>query len=221
MRVLVTRPQPQASVTAEKLRYMRHDPVIAPLTEIAPLPVQVPTKAEFIALSSANALRFVDSAALRPLLDARVFAVGARTAAIAAERGFTHVTSADGDVEALVELVLARTKKGHTVLYLCGRPRRPDFEEAMNGSGRQLVVAETYEAAPLTPKVSELGRVDAVLLYSQASANIFAAISSQIPRTALICMSARVAAAVAGLGQVVVVAERPTEDAMLAAINRL
>lgn len=221
MRVWVTRPQPQADATAEKLRALSHDPVIAPLTAIVPRAAKMPITASFIALSSANALRFVEPEALHLLLNVPVFAVGDRTAAVATERGFTDVTSANGDVEALVKLTLARTHPGDTIHYLCGQPRRSDFEDAMQQSGRRIVIVETYEAAPLPPDVANLGHIDAVLLYSQASANIFAAISSQFPRAALICMSSRVADAVDGLDRPIIVADRPTEDAMYAALNHL
>lgn len=224
MRVVVTRPQTQADTTAAKLRAMGHTPIAIPLTEIAALPQKSINAGglDVVTVTSANALRHTKPELLQPLEHLPLLAVGDRTADIARQIGFDDVTSAEGDVAALLELLVARTKPGASVLYICGRLRRPDFEVAMTLANRRVTPIETYDTLPLkleSDQVAKLATADAILLYSQSAAHALASLGPELPQTTLICMSARVAQALrAGLR--IVVAEQPTEGSMLAALNR-
>ena len=55
-----------------------------------------------------------------------VFAVGRRSAEAMAAAGFADVTSADGDVSDLAQLVAARLKPAARLLYLAGEDRSGD-----------------------------------------------------------------------------------------------
>jgi len=81
-RVLITRPEPGAVQTAKRLRALGWKPVCLPLTEISPLPAELPAGCKFdaVAIPSANAIRHARPALLRALAGLPVFAVGQRTA---------------------------------------------------------------------------------------------------------------------------------------------
>src|SRR5215475_3147651 len=103
MRLLVTRPQPGAERTAMALRALGHSVVIAPVLRFeAALPDIPPGPWHAVLMTSASAARAISAhPRLGELLDCQVFAVGRSTAEAARDAGFTAVTSADGDVEAL------------------------------------------------------------------------------------------------------------------------
>ena len=91
MRLLVTRPEPDANRQAEALAKRGHDPVLAPLLTIEFLngvPLEL-AGAQALIVTSRNALRPL---ALHPDLDVALqlplFAVGEATARAAAQLGF-------------------------------------------------------------------------------------------------------------------------------------
>ena len=110
MRVWVTRAQPQAAATAERLVQMGHEPVVSPLIETRLVP------ATLDGLAGAGALAFtsqaaIDAALLQDLVpalaDLPVFAVGDATADAAQRAGFKQVLSAGGAITDLATLILA------------------------------------------------------------------------------------------------------------------
>ena len=107
-RIWITRAQPAADTTAERVRALGHEAVVAPLLAVRVLPdVAVDLRGvAALAFTSANGVRaFADASGERGL---KVFAVGAATAQAARQAGFKSVLSADGDVEALAEGIAVR-----------------------------------------------------------------------------------------------------------------
>ena len=98
-RVLVTRSEPGASETAQRLAGLGFEPIVEPVFEIEPIEGVTLPAFDALAFTSANGVRVF--AHLNPRRDAPVFCVGARTADEARAAGFANVTSADGDVSAL------------------------------------------------------------------------------------------------------------------------
>src|SRR5262245_62204980 len=103
MRLLLTRPEPEASVTAARLAALGHAVLVEPLLRIdfVPPPAGLATPAAIV-FTSGNAVRAVgqwpDVAAWAGV---PTFAVGERTASLAAAAGFSDVRSAAGEAEAL------------------------------------------------------------------------------------------------------------------------
>jgi uroporphyrinogen-III synthase len=220
MRVVVTRPQPQADATAAKLRDLGHEPIILPLTEIVPVAPAAIGEGDFVAVTSANALRNADTALLLQLIRLPLFAVGDRTAAIAGDAGFSDVKSANGDVDALAKLVLESTAVDSRAIYLCGRPRRPDFEGALAQAGRALIAVETYETRALAIE-SIPSDADVVLVYARSAVDALNAMGGIPLNATFICISQRVAEALDALPERIRVAARPDGASMLAEIARL
>ena len=111
MRLLVTRPEPECERTAALLRERGHEVLLMPLLRIKPMAdAELGTGPWAAALfTSANGVRAV--AAHRrfgELAHLPVYTVGRRTQAAAAAAGFASITSADGDVDALVSLIASK-----------------------------------------------------------------------------------------------------------------
>ena len=230
VRVLVTRPQPGANATARRLAAGGHDPVVLPLSEIGALsPVLPPAiTVDLVAATSANALRHLPPVPAA-LLDKPCYTVGARTADAARRAGFSDVRAAGGDGATLAAMIAATGPRGAKILYLCGRVRRPEFEDALAQAGMKVHPAEVYDTRFLEPAraamslAAEGEPIDAVLLYSAETARAMAAIITidqppdALAGASFLCLSAQVAAALGTVGLArTYVATEPTEEALLA-----
>src|SRR4029453_9258545 len=107
-RIWITRAQPGADATAERVRALGHEAGVAPVRAgwlFSAVTLDLSGVAA-LAFTSANGVRaFADASGERGL---KVFAVGAATAQAARAAGFKAVLSADGDVEALAEGIAVR-----------------------------------------------------------------------------------------------------------------
>ncbi|MCW5713052.1 MAG: uroporphyrinogen-III synthase [Bauldia sp.] len=182
MRLLVTRPQPDANRTATRLRALGHAPLVQPMLSPEYLHLDIPGVPGAIVVTSRNgvrALAFLPNAARWTRVP--LFAVGAATAAAARQAGFADVRSADGDSMALADLISATLDPAvGDVLYPAAENRRPDLERILPERGFALRVAVAYRMCPAealaTPVRTALaGReIDGILLYSARTAVIFA-----------------------------------------------
>lgn len=232
MRVLVTRPEPGASRTAVRLEAAGHEALVMPLTEIIGVPVKgadLPA-ADAIVITSANALRFAPRALLPSFASVPLLAVGGRTAAAAQAAGFISVTEGKGDAEALAGLIVSRLPAGASVLYLCGRVRRPDFESALNRAGFSVNPVETYDVSLIGYSDDEVRQtvgseaVDAVLLYSAVAADAYRDLALRhddlFGSARVLCLSRRIAEAFGtGVGTEIRVAAAPDEASLFALLG--
>ena len=230
IRVLVTRPEPGASATTQRLESLGFDPIKLPLQETRPVPV-APEAALLhgvvaVAVPSASAVRHAPGDLLRRWSGLPCFAVGEATAEAAGAAGFTHVMVAAGDAESLAALVISGVPAGK-VAYLCGKVRRPLFENTLRGAGVPVLTLETYDTS--MPELDTgtisgaIGRsaVDCALVYSANAAARLAEIvqaadlQGRFEGTTFICISDRVSKELAGAGRKILVAEEPNETALL------
>ncbi len=236
MRVLVTRPRPDAEIFAEALATRGHEALIEPLLEItlAEASALPPELDAFQALlvTSANGLRAF--AALTERRDLPVFAVGPASAEAATAAGFARVESADGDVDDLIRLVRDRLSPEEGVLlHAAGKTLAGDLKGELEAAGFTVTRAVLYTAEAATrlsdPAQSALreGRVGAVALFSPRTAETFVALVREAglveacrPLRAL-CLSAAVAAKLEALDWAALeVAARPETEALLALLDR-
>lgn len=235
-RILITRPEPGASQTAEKLRALGFEPVVVPFTQMVGLPVNIDEalsqKVNAIVVTSANALRYLPTDAVKTLCCIQLFAVGDATADAARALGFTDVISADGNASDLYALVLAHVDKDVHLLYLCGATRTLDIEESLLSAGLKFSVVETYK----TEKISQLTdniigilqdkNIDGVCFYSSVSARIFndlfalPILSDLIEFKYYFCISARAKNCLpSALSDQIFVCDQPRDDAMIRLIS--
>jgi uroporphyrinogen-III synthase len=235
MRLLVTRPEPDASLQAESLLARGHEPVLAPLLTIqvlADTPLQL-AGAQALIVTSRNALRAV---ATRPelgeALKLPLYAVGEATARAATELGFHRIVTGPGTGEGLVALIRNELEpSGGALVHLAGDRLAFDLKSALEGQGFQVHQPALYTAAPtrdFPPQSLALlreGKLDGVILMSPRTAAIFAGlvIRHKAVTEALglrcYCLSPAVAEALAPLRPLLRVAGRPREEDLLALID--
>lgn len=184
-RIWITRAQPGADATAERVRALGHEAVVAPLLAVRVLPdfeVDL-TGVAALAFTSANGVRaFADACGERNL---RVFAVGAATAQAARQAGFRSVLSADGDVEALAEGIgIRRGELKGAVLHPGAAEPAGDLAGALEKHGveaRRLVLYETAPVALSAEAAEALVHSDAALLHSPRAAQVLAKVLKAHP----------------------------------------
>lgn len=181
MRVWVTRAQPQAAATAERLVQMGHEPVVQPLIETQPVPVTLSALdgAGALALTSQTAIDALISQGLVPaLIDLPVFAVGDVTAQAAHRAGFRQVQSAAGTVTDLAALILSAPPSwSGDLVHLSARQPAGDLTGLLEKGGcvaRRLTLYETL----FTPQAEVPAGVEAVLIHSAMAARRAAAVIS-------------------------------------------
>ena len=229
MRVLVTRPEPAANATAEKLRARGYQPVLLPLSRAVH-----DRDAAFRALTSPfDALVVTSAEVFRVRADVpntvkslRIFCVGPATAEAARHAGFTDIVTAEGTGLSLAARI-ANDPSRPALLYLAGEPRSPDLEASLTEAGLLLTVAVCYRMEPVTP---EAGQIDAafapppqaILFYSRESALRFFRLPDlanrrqTFARAQFLCISTRTASAVPPeYAAQIAVAATPDETALL------
>ena len=164
-RIWVTRAEPGASATAERLRALGFDPLVSPVLEVRPLDVPIDLHgAAALAFTSANAVRAF--ARLEPDRVLPVFAVGEATAEAARDAGFSAVETADGDVSALARLIAAR--RPALVLNPTAAEPAQDLAALLAPAGVPVRTAALYETVPAEPTqaLAALEAVSTVLVHS-------------------------------------------------------
>lgn len=233
VRVLVTRPEPGASLTARRLEALGFQPVLLPLTETSALPVEasIGGDAVAVAVTSANAVRHAPKALVAALADLPCHAVGKRTAEACRVAGFLAVTEGPGDAEALADTITGDLA-GKAIVYLCGRVRFPVFEQRLAMAGVHVQAIETYDTTAIDYGDAEVadrlsGRsIDAALLYSAKASTVLVGLMARptlghlFAKTEFLALSARVGGPMERVaGNRVRIASKPEEDALLALLS--
>lgn len=221
-RVWITRAEPGAARTAERLSALGFEPVVTPLLTLAPLPgaldaAPAPETVAVLALTSPNGVE-----AFAPLIPRfrhhPVFAVGDATAEAARAAGFADVRSASGDIHALARLIAAEAPPG-PLLAPGAREPAGDLPALLPDRPVQRLTVyaavETYAPAPEP--------FDAVMLHSPRAAR---ALAAALARTAssgriAICISEAAAAPLRPFDFAEIrIASAPDEPAMLSALGK-
>ncbi len=205
MKVLITRPQPDAEIFAQDCRDAGLDPVVAPLMSVTPGDDwEAPADAAALAFTSANGVRVFASASRVRNLTA--FCVGEATADAARAAGFSTIHAADGDVVSLADTI---ARHGGTIsgqiVHIAGARIAGDLLALLTQRGltaRRIVAYETHEAENL-PDAAGLaigsGRALAVTLFSPRTADLFlklveaANLTEALSRCRAVCLSRAVA----------------------------
>jgi uroporphyrinogen-III synthase len=188
-KIWITRAQPGATDTAERVRALGHEAVVAPLLAVRALEnVEVDlTGVAALAFTSANGVRaFAERSGDRSL---KVFAVGSATAQAARQAGFRSVLSADGDVEALADGIgMRRSELKGAVLHPGAAEPAGDLAGALEKHGieaRRLILYETGPAVLSDTETEALIRCDAALLHSPRAAQVLAKLLKTHPAPGL------------------------------------
>jgi len=222
MRLLVTRPVDEAARTAGRLTALGHEPLIAPVMEVAPTGATIPGGPfDLVIATSARALHEAPRA-LAPLA-----CVGEKTAAAGRKAGFALACVAP-DADRLVDALLAESGPKN-VLYLAGRERRADLEALLRAAGWTVETVEVYAARPVAVWPGGIvgalagGQVDGVLHYSPRSAELALTLMGDArARLSHFCLSPAVAQVCARANVAddrIIVASQPTEDCLMSLVE--
>jgi uroporphyrinogen-III synthase len=231
VRILLTRPEPEAQRTATALRALGHQVVTAPLLRIEMIADAALGSGPWAAIliTSGNATRAIAAHSRHDeLLHVPVFTVGHHSAQSMRDAGFTTVSSAGGDVGDLAELVAGRMKPHERLLYLAGEERSGDLAATLRGRNFLVDTVLVYRAAAAetlprqAAEALETG-VDAVLHFSRRSAEAYvhavqkagAAVPALI-KPVHFCLSARVAEPLTRAGATALrIAAQPDEASLI------
>lgn len=230
MRVLVTRSPEDAARTAQKLEARGHEAVLAPVTRIVPTGEPAPAAAyDALIVTSAHAQQAL--AALDR--EKPVFAVGERTAEAVRTAGFAEIVVAAGDAVSLSRLIRERLPSGLTLLHVTARHHKEEPAASLRAAGFTLLPWQAYEARAverLPERAAEAlrsGQIGAALHYSRRSADLVVRLAEEAGLAAglrafpHLCLSADVAAPLASAGAETLVAEDPSEEALLRGLEGL
>lgn len=217
-RVWVTRAQPGADRTAERLTAAGHAPVVAPLLEIRRLHVQPDlTGIDALTFTSRNGVSaFVT---LSPDRSRPVLAVGDATAQAARDAGFSDVRSANGDIHALAALIRSEAPD---LTLLHPRAVQPAGDLAAEvGTAARIRSLPVYEA--LITDTAAPDDWDMVLIHSPRAAHALAdRLSPEASEHRIAAaISPAAAAPLASLGFAEIhIAATPDENALLATLGK-
>ena len=228
MRLLVTRPEPDADALAERLRGLGHEVLVAPMLTVVPREEQAIDLAgvQVICFTSRNAVRiFAEQSSERSI---PVYVVGPGTADEARAKGFLAIREGGGDGRSLVAAVRdALSPLAGAVLHARGAAVAYDVAGALRNAGftvREQVLYETLPVPALVPQVRQAwaaGTIDGVLLFSPRSAKTFATLlkdaglAGGASRVVAYCLSDAVRGGADLPWQAVRVAEKPDVPAMV------
>ena len=224
--MLITRPEPGATVTAERVSAWGFSPIVAPVLAIEPQRGADP----------AAGRRGRDGADQRECGGGGpaachglpAFAVGSATAAKARAAGFSHVVDADADASVLPDLIVGAIGAGQTLFLPAAAGQGTALAAALRARGYRVLRRVVYRAAfvpalpPAAAAALRTGTAHAALFFSSETARGFvrlvraAGLDNTVVDVDAVAISKRTEVALRPLPwRRIRVAERPNQDAML------
>jgi uroporphyrinogen-III synthase len=236
MRLLVTRPEPDALKLGAVLEKLGHEVTVDPLLRVSfeggdPIDID---GAQALIATSRNALRALKSGPLLPRARSLpIFAVGKATAAEARALGFeTVVTGAGTAAELVAHIVSALDPAAGLLVHLAGDTLATNLRGELEEHGFRVLQPVVYRMLPAQALSEEtieqlaVGEIDGVILMSPRTGAVYAALIQKHGLAATIrllphfCLSAAVARRLRPLGAVrTEIAEAPRLEELLALID--
>ena len=211
--LVIVRPEPGASATANAARDMGLQPIVLPLFEVLPIDWEPPDPRGFDALllTSANAVR-AGGPGLDRLRSLPAHCVGEATAKAARNAGFTVATTGGAGVDSVLDFLPA----GSRLLHLCGFDRR---EPSKARSAIEAVPVYRAEEIAIPNGFEEI-EDSVVALHSPRAARRVGELVDRRglarSRISIAAVSSETAEAAGDGWQEVVAAEEPSAAALLA-----
>jgi uroporphyrinogen-III synthase len=228
-RILITRPEPGATETADKLSALGFLPIVAPVLTINIRCIRPPARFAATVLTSRNAIQ----ACPRSIHDQPVFAVGSATAKHAIDAGFGRVFNADGDAAALAELVASMLSPSDGTLLLPTTHRQGgDLVASLRKRGFRVIRRIAYQVAAVetlpecATQCLRQRQVEAAMFFSGETSRHFirllqaAQLVDEVRLVEAVSISERAAVALRSAPwRRISVAANPNQDAMLALLQ--
>lgn len=218
MRLLVTRPEPDAATLKAQLIGMGHEVLVEPLLNVVFHAIDNHEidleEAQALIATSRNGVRALGrSPFLQAAIELPIYVVGPGTAGTARALGFKHVVQGPRDARALVGFIAdhAQVNAG-SLVYLAGAQKAVDLGGELRHLGfhvQEPVVYAVKAAKQLSPPIVArfaADEIDGVILLSPQTAKIYVqlVLAHKVGSKALnakhYCLSAAVARALAELG---------------------
>ena len=165
--VWITRTQPGADATADRVRALGFTPVIAPLLRVERTDAPA-SSGEDIAFTSANGPRHYNGS-----VAGTAWCVGEATADAARAAGFTDIRVGGGDVASLAAMMATELRR--PVLHWAGAHVRGDLSGVLSEAGHDARRVVAYRAVAVeSPPLDR--PVDIVLFHSPRAAEVFASL---------------------------------------------
>ena len=183
MRLLVTRPEPDATALRAHLIAQGHEVLIEPLITIRfddADPIELDGAQALIATSRNGLRALAASPVLEQAQSLPLFAVGPGTAATAKALGFRNVIKGPGTGRQLVNFIVEHADvNGGPLLHLAGDVLAYDFASELTRLGYHVLRPVVYESEPAkrlsgsTASRIAKGHIEGVLLLSPRTAAIY------------------------------------------------
>ena len=236
MRLLVTRPEPDALTLKAQLESMGHEVTVAPMLTVNFDDVEPIDLSEVHALiaTSRNGLKALKmQGAHRIAAQMPIYVVGQATARDARALGFSTIIVGGGTVASLVpEIVATADPQSDVLMHLAGDELAGQIGTELELHGfrvMQQVVYRMVSAIAFTPDTEEqieTGEIEGVLLMSPRTAHVYAeliashGLEKAAKRLNHYCLSRAVALRLAPLAPVrIELAAQPTLEALLALLE--
>lgn len=236
MRLLVTRPEPEAEALAETLRKSGHEAIVEPMLVIRPAEKVRPQLegVDALVVTSANALGAIaNHPDLGQMCRLPLYAVGAATAEAGRHLGFSKVIRGGGSADTLLPVLTTAFRPGTRLLHLAGDVVAVDMATPLSRSGIALDTTIVYESVACSAFSEKLvaalrqGEVDGVILMSPRTAATFAALvtkaglADEARRLVCFCISANTASTLGDLAPASTpIAATPDLPSLLALIDQ-
>jgi len=239
MRILVTRPEPDASATGQRLEALGHQVTSEPMLQVEFLPIDpdVFAGAQAVIATSRNALRALasSSGACEAATALPIYAVGDKTAEEARRLGFGRVVTGPGRARALAAVIADDAEPaGGFLVHVAGESLAFDLGGALaerNIDVHQVTAYRTRAAEALTPATERAlrdGALDAVILMSPRTAATFdrlvdaRGLVAEAGRPTCICISREVADALQTISPIrMEIAQQPDFEGIIDTLSRV
>lgn len=226
----MTRSEPGARETADRLAAQSFQPIIAPMLTIEPTGKALPPleRAQGLVFTSANGVRFFGRKSNRR--DLTAWCVGPATTDAAFAAGFEEVHNADGNAQTLADVIADQADPyAGTLVHVANEAAAGRLLAQLEAIGFDTEFAPLYRTRPahILPKaVSSALQAEEpclVMVHSAKGASAFERFARRhdVGRHALVAVSNQAAAPLEDRGfAITVIAEAPNENAILKAAEK-
>lgn len=183
--LVITRPEPGLSETAQRINQLGWQPLLMPVMTIEALPT------EFVAIENVQAIIFTSRQAIKPIVQQLstqnlaykkipVFTVGDITAKDAQKAGFYNVISADKDAVALASLIKKKLDPQIGILlFPVAKGQGKLLDALLKQAGFTIFLREVYQAKPVQKLSDEFlqalqaKKINSILFFSSETARYF------------------------------------------------
>lgn len=164
--VWVTRTADGADKTARAVEALGHKAIIAPVLAVETLDVGLGQPFDAVIFTSRNGVMAFSG--LSPRRDAPAWCVGDATADAARASGFDAIVSAEGDVQALFDLMKDRAPRHVRYLYASAKQPSAPLTAWLWAEGFRVSQTPVYDTTAADPALSDadLARITHILIHS-------------------------------------------------------